>query len=292
MTRTRSGLYFVLAAAVLWGFLGLFSAALLDRGLNSTEIAFWRAAFGGAAFGMHALLAGSWVRVPRRTWLGILAFAWFGVTLFYLALVNAIDTGGISLAFILLYTAPAWVIILAGPVLGESIKPAQWLLVGVAMVGTALVSLSQGTGVNPSVVAVVWGLLAGAAYASYYLLGRRLSARQPVVQLYALVMLIGAASLAPFVTWSEKDVGAWVLLAGVALVCTYVAYLLYAFGLTRITSSSAVVVATVEPVVAAALAWWVYGEFLGGVGMIGAAVVLASAIGAGLLSQRRANLAA
>lgn len=105
-------------------------------------------------------------------------------------------------------------------------------------------------------------------------------------------MLIGAASLAPFVTWSEKDVGAWVLLAGVALVCTYVAYLLYAFGLTRITSSSAVVVATVEPVVAAALAWWVYGEFLGGVGMIGAAVVLASAIGAGLLSQRRANLAA
>jgi len=288
----RAGLSFVLLAAVLWGFLGLFSAALLDRGLDSTEIAFWRATFGGAAFGAHALFAGAWVRVPQRAWLGVLAFAWLGVTLFYLALVNAIDAGGISLAFILLYTAPAWVIVLAGPVLGETVRPAQWWLVAAAMVGTALVSLSQGSGINPSAVAIVWGLLAGAGYASYYLLGRRLSERQPVVQLYALVMLIGAASLAPFVTWSAKDPAAWVLLAGVALVCTYVAYLAYAFGLARSTSSSAVVVATVEPVVAAALAWWVYGEFLGPVGLTGAVVVLASAVGAGLLSQRRAEAAA
>jgi drug/metabolite transporter (DMT)-like permease len=276
----------VLLAAVLWGFLGLFSAALLDRGLHSTEIAFWRATLGGGAFAAHAFLVRAWVRVPRRAWGGMIAFAWLGVTLFYLALVNAIDAGGISLAFILLYTAPAWVIVLAGPVLNEPVRRAQWGLVGAAMAGTFLVSLSQGSGINPSVTAISWGLLAGAGYASYYLLGRRLMEQQPATQVYAVVMLLGAASLAPFVTWSSKDPVAWALLAGAALVCTYAAYSAYAYGLTRSASSSAVVVATIEPVVAGALAWWVYGEFFGGLGMAGAAIVLASAIGAGLLANR------
>lgn len=281
------GLGLILAAAVLWGMLGVFSAGLLRLGVGPVEIAFWRALFGGAAFLVHALAARRWRPLTRRGWLATTAFAAFGVSLFYVSLVRAIDLGGVSLAFVLLYTAPAWVVLLAGPVLGERATPLQWGLVAVSVVGVALVSASRGTGIDPSPAALAWGLTSGLAYASYYLWGKRLLARQAPVQLYGLALPLGALGIAPFVTWSAKPPAAWALLVAAALVSTYAAYLLYGLGVTRAASSRAVLVATVEPIVAGALAWAVFGERMGTLGLAGAALVIAAAAGSGVRLRRR-----
>lgn len=290
MTPARSeatGLALVFTAAALWGLLGLFSAALLDLGLGAVEIAFWRALFGGSAFLVHAVLARRFVPLTRLHAVGTVGFAALGVSLFYVALIRAIDLGGISLAFVLLYTAPAWVTLLARPVLGERPSAGQWVLVVTAMLGVALVSSTRGSGIEPSLGAVAWGLAAGLAYASYYLWGRRLLARQSPVQLYGLALPLGALGIAPFVTWSPKPAEAWALLAAAALVSTYLAYLLYGLGLMRASSSRAVVVATVEPIVAGLLAWWVFGERLGLLGLIGAGLVIASAAASGVRVRGR-----
>lgn len=296
MSRDASesiGLALVLAAAVLWGLLGVFTAGLLDLGVGAVEIAFWRALFGGSAFLAHALIARRLVRLPWRSGLATAAFAAVGVSVFYVALIRAIDLGGISLAFVLLYTAPAWVTLLAGPVLGERPDRRQWLLVGGSVVGVALVSSARGEGVTASVAAVGWGLAAGLGYASYYLWGKRLLVRQAPVQLYGLALPLGAAGIAPFVTWSAKPPAAWALLAGAAIVSTYLAYLLYGLGLRRATASRAVLVATVEPLVAGALAWALYGERLGAWGLAGAALVLGCAAASGIRPRapRRSPLA-
>lgn len=290
MTPARSeatGLALVFTAAVLWGLLGLFSAALLDLGLGAVEIAFWRALFGGSAFLVHAFLARRFVPLTRRHVVGTVGFAALGVSLFYVALIRAIDLGGISLAFVLLYTAPAWVTLLARPVLGERPSIGQWGLVVTAMLGVALVSSTRGAGIEPSLPAVAWGLAAGLAYASYYLWGRRLLARQSPAQLYGLALPIGALGIAPFVEWSAKPPEAWALLAAAALVSTYLAYLLYGLGLMRASSSRAVVVATVEPIVAGLLAWLVFGERLGLLGLVGAGLVIASAAASGVRVRGR-----
>ncbi|MDZ7707144.1 MAG: DMT family transporter [Trueperaceae bacterium] len=287
------GLALVLAAAILWGLLGVFTAGLLDLGVGAVEIAFWRALFGGSAFLAHALAARRLVRLPWRNGLATVAFAAVGVSLFYVALIRAIDLGGISLAFVLLYTAPAWVTLLAGPVLGERPGRRQWLLVGGSVVGVALVSSARGEGVTASAAAIGWGLAAGLGYASYYLLGKRLLVRQAPVQLYGLALPLGAAGIAPFVTWGAKPPLAWALLAGAAIVSTYLAYLLYGLGLRRATASRAVLVATVEPLVAGALAWALYGERLGAWGLAGAALVLGCAAASGIRPRgpRRTPLA-
>ncbi len=51
--------------------------------------------------------------------MALASFALVGVTLLYTSLIFAIETGGISLAFLLPYSAPALVAILAWLLLGE-----------------------------------------------------------------------------------------------------------------------------------------------------------------------------
>lgn len=281
--RTESlGLILVLAAASLWGLLGPFGAGLLALGVEPVEIAFWRALFGGSAFLAHGLATRDWVALPRGAMVGTIAFAAVGVSLFYVALIQAIDLGGISLAFVLLYTAPAWVTLLAGPILGERPGRLQWALVAGSIVGVALVSLARGEGIEPSAAALAWGLTAGLSYAGYYLWGKRLLVRQSPNQLYGLALPLGALGIAPFVEFGPKPPAAWLLLAGVALVSTYLAYLLYGLGLRRASASRSVLVATVEPIVAGLLAWLLFGERLSALGLTGAALVLACAAASGV----------
>jgi len=286
------GLTLVLAAATLWGLLGPFGAALLALGVDPVEIAFWRALFGGGAFLAHGLATRRWVPLPRAALVGTLGFAALGVSLFYVALIRAIDLGGISLAFVLLYTAPAWVTLLAGPVLGERAGRAQWALVGGSIVGVTLVSLARGEGIDPSPAALAWGLTAGLGYASYYLWGKRLLVRQSPIQLYGLALSLGALGIAPFVEFGPKPPAAWALLAAVALLSTYLAYLLYGLGLRRASASRSVLVATVEPIVAGMLAWALFGERLGAVGLTGAGLVLACAAASGIRVRAPRTVAA
>jgi drug/metabolite transporter, DME family len=280
-----AGVLLVLAAALLWSLVGPFSQVALGAGVSPLEVAFWRAAIAGAAFVLHAVLAG---HARLRPWpaggrdLAALAgFALIGVTLFYAALVLAIEAGGISLAFVLLYTAPAFVVLLAWPLLGEVPTPRKLLLVALALLGVALVTRSDGVGVTVNPASLGWGLTAGASYASYYLFGKWVLRRYRPVTFFAWVRPIGALGLWPLVDFSPKDGAVWAWLVVLGLVSTYLAYLAYYTGLRRTEASRAVLVATVEPVAAALWAAALFGERLGWWGWTGAALVLAVAAAAG-----------
>lgn len=284
------GYLLVATAAVTWALIGPFSRSALDLGLQPLEIAFWRALIAGGAFALHAL-ASDRLRLRDGADLARLAaFALVGVTLFYAALVLAIDTGGISLAFVLLYTAPAFVTLLAWPLLGERLSVQKLALVALALTGVALVAFGAGDGaggVRVSAASLGWGLASGLAYASYYLFGKWVLARYAPVTVFAVVLPIGALGLLPFVTFAPKDALAWTLLVTLSLVATYLAYLAYYSGLRHVEASRAVLVATIEPVVAAAMAAALYGERLGPWGIAGAALILVAAAAAALRRTRR-----
>lgn len=277
-----TGYLLVFAAALLWSLIGPFSRTVLDAGVGPLEIAFWRAVIAGAAFGLHALLT----REARlRPWpaggtdlAALAAFALVGVTLFYAALVLAIDAGGISLAFVLLYTAPAFVVVLAWPLLGEPLTRGKLALVGLALVGVVLVARSGDGGVSVGTAALAWGLASGASYASYYLFGKWVLHRYAPVTVFAWVLPLGALGLLPLVRFApDKPPEVWAWLVVLSLVSTYLAYLVYYTGLRRTEASRAVLVATVEPVAAAALAAALFGERLGWWGWAGAVLVVGAA---------------
>ncbi len=275
--EARRGAVLVIAAALLWAAIGLQARPLLDRGIDPVTIAFWRAAVGGLAFVAQAGATRQWPRQGHATLVG---FGVVGVGLFYLALPAAIQTGGVSLAWLLLYTAPAWVAIGAPLLLGESTDRRTLGLVGVTLVGVGLVANGGGEGVTVTPTSIAWGLLAGLSYASWYFVTQR--AGTGPVATGALALPVGAVVLAPFSTWPGTDPTTWALLIGLGVVSTWLPALAYYAGIARLPAARASVLATVEPVAAMAFAWAVFGERLGALGLLGAALVLASALAAGL----------
>jgi DME family drug/metabolite transporter len=272
------GYGYVVCAAVLWGLLGPASRFALRDGIDPLEIAFWRAAIAAVLFGAHAAALRR-VRVERRDLPAVLAFGLVGIALFFASYMQAVRLGGASLAAVLLYTAPVWVALLAWLLGWETLGGRKVLALALTLVGVAGLAAAAGGEVRVGAGAILWGLVAGWAYATHYVFGKRYFPRYPTPTLFLYALPVGAVGLLPFFSFqAEKSATAWAVLVFLAVVPTYGSYLLYSAGLRRIEATRAATVATTEPVVAAIAAYLVWGEQLGAAGYLFAAVVLAGVL--------------
>lgn len=234
---------------------------------------------GGALFVVHALTRRQLAVASRRDRRVLVAFGVVGVGLFYSALPAAIEAGGVSLAWVLLYTAPAWVALLSVPVLGERLSSRMALLVVVTVAGVVAVSVGGGDGIRPDVAGIGWGLVSGLTYASWYLVGRGLSGRVGPVTIAAWSLGVGAVVLAPALRMPD-DEGLWPVLLALGAVSTYLPALTYYAALRHLPAARAAVIATLEPVAALALAAAVFGERLAPLAIVGAVMVIGAALAA------------
>lgn len=307
--RSVPGELLILVAASLWSLIGVCTRELAALGMTAEQVGAWRALIGGACFVAHMVIGsgrphrrpvvagqrfegrgGLSTGKPNR--LGVVGryrsaitalcvFCLVGVVVFYASLPLAVQTGGISLAWVLLYTAPVWVSIGAAFVLGESPGVAGVIAAAVSVGGVVALASTIGGSVEVTAVSIGWGLASGISYSSYYLVGRRLFETVGAVETYALVLPVGGLALA-LIAGLEAPQPAmlpWLLLLGCG--CTYLPYLAFGLGIQDTPSSRAVVLATVEPVLAILLGVALYGETLGIIGVVGGAVVLGSAVAAG-----------
>lgn len=118
----------------------------------------------------------------------------------------------------------------------------------------------------------------GFAYALYYLFGKRYFGRYPTATLFIYALPVGSLAMLPLVDFRPKTAAAWGAMAFLAAVPTYLSYVFYSAGLRRVQATRAATVATVEPVVAAAAAYAMWGERLSPAGYAFAAVVLAGVL--------------
>ena len=271
------GYLLVALAALLWGSLGPVARVAFEAGVDPLELAFWRASIAGALFAMHAVARGR-LRVARRDVPGLVLFAFLGVTVFYWSYLRSVEIGGAALAAVLLYTAPAWVALAAALWLGERLTRRTLAALVLTLAGVTLGATGGGGESRVSMAAIAWGLVSGLSYAVYYLFGKRYFARYETPTLFLYALPIGALALLPAVRFAPKSAAAWAAILFIAVVPTYLAYLLYAHGLRRVEATRAAMVATLEPVVAAVVAYIAWGERLGVAGMFGGALVLASVL--------------
>jgi DME family drug/metabolite transporter len=275
------GYFWIWAAALLWGILGPVSRAAFDEGIAPLEVAFWRAALTWACFGIHAAITHQ-VRLARRDIVPVLAFAVSGVAMFYGSYQLAIKNGGAALASVLLYTAPVWVTIMSRIFFKERITLLKIIAVAMTVVGVAAVSVDggrMGTGaVSVGVTAIGYGLLAGFCYSVYYIFGKYFSGRYSSPNLFLYMLPVGALCLLPWVTFSPKSPAAWMSLGAVAVISTYGAYFCYYNSLKYLEPSRASVSATLEPVVAAVVAFFWWGEVMGATGYMGSVLIIASVL--------------
>lgn len=277
----RVGVLYILIAATLWGALGPVSKIAFAEGVAPLAVAFWRAFFGWVFFFVHAALRGS-LAVERRDVAGVIIFALVSVSGFYGSYQLAVHYGGAARAAVLLYTAPAWVAIMAVLFLRETVRVRTVVSVVIAIVGVAMISLSgagQGrlAGSAPW-IGIVFGLVAGFTYALYYIVGRQFLDRYSSITLFSWILIVGAAALLPFVSLRIPSLRAGLALLFIGFAATYCAYIAYSLGLVRLRSSQAAVIATLEPVVAALLAYLFWQEYLGVGGYIGAVLVITGVV--------------
>ncbi|MFZ5425353.1 MAG: DMT family transporter [Thermodesulfobacteriota bacterium] len=272
-----TGYALVALAALLWGMIGPLSKFAFQAGMSPLEVSFYRAGLAWLLYGAHAVaIRRLKVDLPDLPWVAgfgvVCIFGLFG------SYVLAVREGGAALASVLLYTAPAWVAVLAWKLLGEKMTRVKVSAVAVTILGVAGVSLGHGLDGPVNVAALVFGLLSGLTYALYYIFGKAFLSRYatPTIFLYALP--VGAACMLPFFTFTPRPLSAWLSCAGLAVCCTYGAYSIYYAGLRRIEASRAAVIATLEPVVAALLAFSLFGERFTALGYAGSALILAAVV--------------
>ncbi|MDO9110809.1 MAG: EamA family transporter [Desulfatirhabdiaceae bacterium] len=274
------GYALIVAAAVLWGMIGPFSRLAFQEGISPMEVAFWRALLAWILFGGHAMIRNE-VSLHRKDVPYILVFGVFGVSMFYYFYQMAVKSGGAALAAVLLYTAPAWVIVLSRIFLKESITPAKISAVVLTLIGISAISMGRDAGHDGgpvSVSAIVFGLSSGFCYSLYYIFGKYFSGRYSSYNLFLYVLPIGALGLLPWVTFAPKTPTAWLALISLVIICTYGANSCYYSGLKYLEAGRASITATLEPVVAAAVAFFWWGEVFTLQSYMGSAVILSAVV--------------
>jgi DME family drug/metabolite transporter len=276
----------VAAAASTWGTLGIFSKMLYADGVSFEALVAFRAVVGWLAVMAFLLVSGGAKRlkVPLRDLAFLAPLGLVGIGLFYLFYFYTVRESAVGTAAVLLYSSPAFVVLLAWLFLGEGLGPAKLVSLGLTTGGVVLVAGAYDPAnldVTPTVLAT--GLLAGLTYGLYSIFGRPVAGRLGPAVILSYALLFGAALLlvaaVPTLdTLANLPATSYALLLMLAVVHTTLAFALYTFGLGRLGAGRAAIVATVEPVVAGALGTVVLGEDLTVPKVVGAVLVVSGAV--------------
>lgn len=265
----------ILAAAVSWGFIGSLSRFCLEEGLGPMEIAFWRMLFSSGFFLLHAARLRSHKLHSAKDALIIFLFGAAALGGLFSSFFGVVQLGGAALAAVLLYTAPAWVALLSHFLYKERITLTKYIAMALSLGGVVFISLSGGgLGGDIPLTAVLLGLLTGVLYSTHYVFTKAFLHRYTPLTLYGFAMLFGAIAVLPFVTFTAKSLKSWGVLITLAFVTGYIAYWVYSEGMRRLPLTKAAIIATLEPVVATFVAWWIWGEAFSLGGWAGAGLII------------------
>ena len=286
----------VAAAASIWGTLGLFAKILYAQGVSFEALVAVRASVGWLAVLLFLLVGrgARSLRVARRDLALLLPLGLVGVGVFYLLYFYTVRESTVGTAAILLYSAPAFVVVLARIFLRERLNAAKVTGLFLTAGGIFLVAGAYDPAnleVSPAVL--LTGLLSGLTYGLYAVLGRPLAGRlSPAVILsYALAFgsaLLVIAAIPTLDTLAGLPTISYALLLMLAVVHTALGFALYTFGIRHLGAGRAAIVATIEPVVAGALGVALLGEDPTALKVLGGLLVLTGAVLAQLTPRKRA----
>jgi DME family drug/metabolite transporter len=281
------GYALVVLAAGFWATLGLFYKTIIDQyGLPPLTVVFFRAAVSGLVL-FALLLAGQRRRlvVARRDWPFFLFFALVGIAGFYAVYVYAIHLTGMAMAAVLMYTAPAWVALMAWRLFGEPLNRIKVAALALCFAGSVLVArLLEPGQLQMNGLGILCGLGAGIAYGIYSICNRvAMDRHYSVWTALAWPNLLGAVFL--LLLQPSGMVGkalttpaalAWLLVLGI--VPTLGGAGSYFLGLRHLPVSVASVVATLEPVFAAVMGYLVWHETLTPLQLAGCGLILGGVV--------------
>ena len=278
----------VLGAGMLWGCMGILVRTLSAGGFSSLEVTAFRCVVTTIVMlGILVIRNPKDLKIRMRDLWCFVGTGICSVTFFNVCYFSCMQYTGLSVAAILLYTAPSFVMVMSFFLFKEKLGIRKLAALGLAFVGCVMVSGGlTGEGIGPA--GLLTGLGAGFGYALYSIFGRYAIQRgysSFAITFYTFLL----AGIGTIPLLNLNHFGACLLTGEAQLpfaifmsvLTTVVAYLLYTNGLKGLDNGKASIIASIEPVMASVVGLVVYGEAMTTVGVLGMVLVLFSCFLAG-----------
>ncbi len=293
--RPAAGYLYTVAAAGLFALNGTVSTLALRAGIEAPRLTALRCT--GAAVALVAVLAVVSPARLRISWREVPLIAVFGVVgialtqyLYYVA----IGRLPVGIALVFEMTAPVLIALYVWLVRGEHVRSRLWAALALSLSGLVLVAQVWEGGGSLDAFGVAAALTAAVCLAAYYLLGERGTADRDPIALTAWSFVAAAVFWSLAAPWwqfdlarltervpvslGSVDVPAGVLVGWIVVLGAVVPFWLSLAALRHLPPTTAGIVATVEPVLAAVVAWLWVEQVLTVWQVTGGAVVLAGIV--------------
>ena len=292
MFTRYKGEILTLLGAIFFSFNGVVAKLVLTSGLSSMRLTQVRCGGAFIFLGLYMFVRYRDKLKAKKEDLPLLfAYGIIGFLMVQALYFVAITRLNVSVALILEFTAPIWIVLWLRFVKHKVVPSLMWVAIFLAFSGLVLIAqVWKGQTLDP--IGVAAALLDGIVLASFFLLGEKLTAKRDVESL--MVYGFGFASLGLAIAmplWSYPteiftqsmnlqgrfdafNLPGWVLIAWVIIMGTIVPYLLVVKGLKLLSASTSSVMGMAEPVLAGVFAWiwlsetWNFIQLVGGVTVI------------------------
>jgi DME family drug/metabolite transporter len=277
MRKETKGYSLVILGATFAGTIGIFGRLIYLHEPDPLTVVTFRALIAFLIlFFVTILVNPDCLRIRKRDFIYFAVYGLLGVTFCFLLFFYAIKFTTIATATILLYTYPAFVVILSTFFLKEELTKTKFLALLLTFLGCILViQVYDPAELKLNLRGIIYGLGAGLGAGLYSVFGKKAVERYNpwTVVTYAfgfgsffLLIARGVRFL-----WSvDYPAMTWIWIFALAIFSTVLGYSIYTKGLKYIEASRAGIVATWEVVVASVLAFVIFGESLSVLQIFGA----------------------
>ena len=269
MRKETKGYLLVILGATFLGTIGIFGRLIYLHEPDPLTVVTFRALIAFLLlFFITILVNPDSLRIRKGDFIYFAIYGLLSVTFCFLLFFYAIKFTTIATATILLYTYPAFVVILSTFFLKEELTKTKILALLLTFLGCILViQVYDPAELKLNLRGIIYGLGAGLGAGLYSVFGKKAVQRYSpwTVVTYALgfgsFFLIIARGVRPLYSVNYPTI-TWIWIFALATFSTLLGYSIYTRGLKYIEASRAGIVATWEVVVASFLAFLIFGETL------------------------------
>ena len=293
MLKARRSELLLILSATMFATNGIASKLLLDGHITAWRLAQVRALSACAILAIYLWRkAPTTFRIKRTEILPLVSYGIIGIAMVQALYFLAISRMHVSIALLIEFTAPVWIVVYLRVVKRKHVPNQMWLALVLALTGLALIA-QVWDGLTLDGIGVIAGFGASFALAFCFLCGESLTEKRDNQSItmwgfffagfaWCLVLPIWSFPFDVFTTaiplegaLEGNSTSGWVLILYVVLVGTIFPYLCVMAGLKNLKASTTSTFGLLEPIFAGIVAWFWFAESWTVIQLIGGVVVIA-----------------